>query len=109
MTGSRHTPGPLTVTQREYAPGDRLRRTALINDEKQRLIAAVFLPVLPAWGLKRQDEQAANSSLFAAAPEMLAALEAELEPYEGRAAERFIPETARRINMMRDAVAKARA
>ena len=96
MSGTRHTRGPWKHdTNRET-------RRGVIHIESTRGHQIASVAVRPT-----AAEEAANAHLICAAPDLLAACIAMMEPYEGMEAEEFAPETCERIRQMRAAIAKA--
>ena len=58
-------------------------------------------------GALNYEEALANLTLAAAAPDLLEAVKAMMEPYAGIQGEFFAPETQRRLHLARTAIAKA--
>jgi hypothetical protein len=92
----KHTSGPWATGGNVYSHS----RTAVMQEESALLVAEVC-----DWPDEETDR--ANARLIAAAPDLLAACQAELEVYDGMDAATLMPKTLARIAALRAAVEKA--
>lgn len=93
---TKHTPGPWKAEDN------------MSNEHKGKgwIVRGVDGKPLTGWGSITTTE--ANARLIAAAPDLLAVCEAELEVYDGMDRSRLRVETLARIAALRAAIAKAR-
>lgn len=99
---TEHTPGPFFCDE---GKGSWFIRTA---PDAPAIAQCVLLVFGPTWNQRAYEETQANARLFTAAPDLLAACEAELRVYDGMDMATLMPKTIARIEALRAAVAKAR-
>lgn len=95
---TKHSPGPWQLSYLLLRPDE----VAGVRDANGWFIADCTTTA------RSIDEIAANCRLIAAAPDLLAACEAELEVYDGMDMATLMPKTIARIEALRAAIAKAR-